>query len=136
MGATNVKNGLAIDGYQIPAFAAIDVSAEDSDVVTLTIQLYADADGVLPLENVASVDWWLSDDSGGDGVVATAPDGGIDATTGVLTHVVADKTGFVNCDATGAIVLTVEESGTDTFYLVLKLPTGRVVVSSAITTAA
>jgi hypothetical protein len=134
--ATNFANGLAIDGYQIPAFATVSPSAEDGDVVTVTIQLYADAQGARALENVASVDFWLSDDSGGDGVAATAPDGGIAATTGGDNQVVAGKSGFLTSDATGAIVITVEESGSDTFYLVLRLPTGRVIVSSALTFAA
>lgn len=136
MGVTNFKNGMAIDGYQIPAFATIDVAAEDSDDVAVTIQLYADAAGTIPLENVASVDFWLSDDSGGAGVAATAPDGGIAADTGDYNELVSGAAGYLTSDATGAIALTVTESGTDTFYPVVKLPTGRLIVGDAMVFAA
>lgn len=136
MSVTNFDNGLEIDGYRIPAFATIDVAAEDADDVAVTIQLYADADGTNPLDNVAGVDYWLSDDSGGAGVAATAPDGGIAADTGEVNEVVSGKTGIAVSDATGAIALTVTESGTLVVYLVLRLPTGRIIVSGALTFAA
>lgn len=133
---TNFDNGLAIDGYQIAAFATIDVAAEDSNDVAVTIQLYADEAGNVPLANVAAVEYWLSDDSGGAGVAATAPDGGIAiGTDGVLNELVSGKAGYLVSEADGDIDIVVTESGSDTFYLVLKLPTGRLIVSDALTFA-
>lgn len=134
---TNIDNGLAIDGYQIPTFAVITVGAEATNVVNCAIQLYADEDAQVELENVATVDYWLSDDSGGAGVAATAPDGGIAiGTDGDIHELVAGKAGYLTSEADGDIDVDVTESGTDTFYLVIKLPTGRLIVSSALVFAA
>jgi hypothetical protein len=128
---------LAVDGFEIPGHAVITVSAEDTDVVTATIQLYSDTGAVDELSNVAAVYAYLSDDSGGAGIAATAPDGGIAiGTDGVYTEIVSGKAGWLISEADGDIDIEVTESGTDTFYLVLVLPSGRVIVSDALTFAA
>lgn len=135
---TNFDNGLSLDSVDIPNHAVITVGSEDTDVINVAIQLYTDSNAVNELTNVAAVYAYLSDDSGGAGVAATAPDGGIAiGTDGVFSEVVADKAGWLISEADGDIDIDITESGADTFYLVLVMPaTGRVIVSDAITFAA
>lgn len=135
MTLSSFPNGLKVAGYIPPTDATITVSAEATNVVTVGIQLL-DGNGD-DLANVAGVYFYLSDDSGGSGVAATAPDGGIAiGTDGTLAQVVAGKCGWLISEADGDIDIEVTESGTDTFYLVLILPSGEIVVSDALTFAA
>jgi len=137
MGVTNFENGLAIDGVKIPAHAVITVGAESANVVNVAIQLYADAAGQVELDSVAGVDFYLSDDSGGAGIAATAPSGGIAiGTDGDYIEYVSGKAGKLFSESDGDIDVDVTEVGTDTFYLVVVLPTGKRIVSTALTFAA
>lgn len=80
---------------------------------------------------------YLSDDAEGDGLIATAPDGGISVSAaGSFLPVVADKLGYIVTGATGAATLYVSDSGAKTFYMCAVDPAGRLNVSSAITFAA
>ena len=67
-----------LDGQ--PAEAVFTIAVQAGDVKEVSIQLN-DANGD-PLERVAAFDLYLSDDAAGAGLTATAPDGGIAATTG------------------------------------------------------
>lgn len=138
MAITNFVNGLAIDGRQIPTFAAITVGTEDTNVVNVAIQLYADAAGQVELANTGIVQVWISDAATGIGLAATAPDGGFAIGTDgdILAAVVAGKYAIVQSEADGDIDINVTESGTDTFYVAVLLPTGRLVVSGALSFAA
>lgn len=116
--------------------ATITVEAEGvGDVVTVTIQLedlagsdIAAAGGLLA---------YLSDDSDGSSLVATAPDGGIAiGTDGLAIETIANKAMWLVSESDGDIDLIVTESGSKTEYLVLVLPDGSLVVSGAITHAA
>lgn len=131
-------NGLAFGGIQVPLGASINVGTEDTDVVTCNIQLYADPANTQELENTAVVTVYVSDAATGIGLAATAPDGGIAAGTdgAEMMEVVAGKLGMYECEADGDLDIAVTESGTDTFYLVVLLPTGQYVVSGALTFAA
>lgn len=135
---TNVDNGLALDDYTIPAYATLVAGSEDTNVVNVAIQLYADADGTIELDNVASVEIWISDAATGIGLAATAPDGGFAIGTDgdILAELVTSKFAIVQSEADGDIDIDVTESGTDTFYVALRVPaTGRVFVSGAATFA-
>lgn len=132
---SSFPNGLKIAGYIPPTDATITVGSEVTNVVNVAIQL-TDGNGD-DLANVAAVYFYISDDSGGSGVAATAPAGGIAiGTDGTLAEVVSGKAGWLISEADGDIDIDVTETGTDTFYLVLIMPSGETVVSGAITFAA
>lgn len=114
--------------------ATIVVGADAGTTVAITIQL-TDAEGA-DLAQVGVVDWYLSDDAAGLSVAATAPSGGIAiGTDGALIETVADKAGSMISEADGDIDLVVTEAGAATWYLVLRMPTGGLVISDAITFA-
>ena len=105
MGLTNFPEGISVDGYKIATTATITVGTEATNAIAVTVQL-KDGNGD-NIDAISGFQWYLSGDSAGAGIVGTAPTGGV---------------------AAGA-------SGTPTFYLVVILPTGKTVISSAITFA-
>lgn len=110
----------------------IVVGADAGTTVAVTIQ-FNDPEGKA-LEEVAVVDWYLSDDPDGVGVAVTAPSGGIAiGTDGELVELVADKVGIMISEIDGDVDLVVTEVGADTWYLVLRLPCGGLVISDPIT---
>lgn len=125
-------NALATLANSAIAGASITVGAEDGDDVTVNIQL-TDAEGD-DLAEIGVVTVFVSDAATGIGVAATAPDGGIAAGTdgAILAAVVAGKVVIAQSEADGDLDLVVTESGTDTFYLAVVLPGGRMVVSDAL----
>lgn len=134
---TNFDNGLQLDSYMVPAFVTMSVGSEVANAINVVIQLYADAAGTIELDNSAAVFWYLSDDSGGNGLTGAAPDGGTAiGTDGDIVEVTANTSGYLISEADGDIDVTLTDTtGTPTFYLVIILPTGRRVVSGAITFA-
>lgn len=118
------------------ADASITVGAEASgNVITCAIQL-KEADGT-DLATIGVVDVYVSDSATGDGVAASAPNGGMAAGTdgAVVASIVANKVLKMSSEADGDIDVQITDSGTPTFYLVVVLPDGTKVVSSAITFA-
>lgn len=114
--------------------ATIAIGAEGSNAIAVTIQLVDGFDNNLAERR--SIRWYLSDDANGDSVAGTAPDGGIAiGTDGVLIPMIAGKAGWFTCEADGDIDIVITESAIDTWYLVLVMPDGRLVVSGAITFA-
>lgn len=115
--------------------ATITVGTEAADVINVGIQL-TQPDGT-DLATIGIVTVYLSDDSGGDGVTATAPSGGtaIGTDGSILAELTTGKMWTLNSEADGDIDLDLTEVGTPTFYLVVVLPTGGKVVSDAITFA-
>jgi len=117
------------------ASATAVAGAEAANVVNVAIQLL-DADGNA-LQARASLTAYLSDDANGDSVAGTAPDGGVAiGTDGLAIPLVAGKAWILTSEADGDIDLDATESGTDTWYLVLVMPDGSLIVSNAITMAA
>ena len=119
---------------------AFTIGAEDTNAITVNLQVNFgrnDNDGdALPIDHVAHLDWYLSDDSAGDGVVATAPSGGVaGGTDGAVVPLVTGKAGFCTTESDGDVDFVITETGADTFYLVIRLPNGRLAVSDAITFA-
>lgn len=109
----------------------IVVGADAGTTVAVTIQLN-DPEGKA-LSEVGVLDWYLSDDAAGLSVAATAPSGGIAiGTDGELVELVADKVGIMISEADGDIDLVVTEAGAATWYLVLRLPCGGLVISDPI----
>ena len=56
-------------------------------------------------------------------------------TDGVLAELVAGKAYVLISDATGAVDIDVTQDAADTLYLILLLPSGKVVASSVLTFA-
>lgn len=116
--------------------ATIVVGAEAADVINVAIQLKQAKSGD-DLAVRGSVFAYLSDDANGDSIAATAPDGNVAVgTDGLLIPVVTDKAFQLVSEADGDIDLDITESGTDTWYLILVMPDGRLIASDAITFAA
>ncbi len=112
--------------------ASITVSAESANVRTITIQL-KDSNGA-DLAERATVRAYVMLDANGDAFAATGGSTGIAiGTDGALLAVVAKKQFTLISEADGDIDLTWTDTGTEVAYLHLELPTGRRVVSDALT---
>ena len=116
------------------ADAVMVVGTEVPDTINVTIQLQ-DGDAV-DLTTASGVLAYLSDDADGSSVTATAPTGGVAiGVDGLAIPIVAGKYFQLVSEADGDIDLDIIDTGTPTFYLVVIMPNGDLVVSSAITFA-
>jgi hypothetical protein len=112
--------------------ASITVGAENANVRTITIQL-KDANGADITERTI-VKAYVMADANGDAFVTTGGSTGIAiGTDGALLAVVAKKEFTLISEADGDIDLTWTDTGTEAAFLHLVLPTGRRIVSSALT---
>lgn len=115
--------------------ATFTVGAEAGNAINVAVQL-KNGNGQNPsVRNVLPV--FISGAATGADVVGTAPTGGVAIGTNgkVLASPVANKFFWVQSDAQGRFDLTLTDSGTPTFYLVVVLPDGSQLVSGAITFA-
>lgn len=115
--------------------AAFTIGSEAANVINVSVQLQKPRK-----TNVAQrvgVFAYLSDDANGDSVVATGVDTLAIGTNGVLAGAVtAGKSAWIVSEVTGVFDLNLTfASGAKTCYLVLVMPDGSLVVSSAITFA-
>lgn len=109
----------------------IVVGTEVPNVINVTLQLTNDGKDIAER---ASVICYLSDDANGDSIAGTAPDSGMAiGTDGLAIVLVTDKCLLLVSESDGDIDLDIEESGTDTWYLIVVLPSGELVASAAIT---
>lgn len=115
------------------AGATITVGAEDNDVINVAIQLTDENGDALAVRS--SLLAYVSDDADGDSVAGTAPDTVAIGTDGVAIPLVAGKCFLLTSESDGDIDLDFTEDGADTWYLILVLPTGKLVASGAITFA-
>ncbi len=116
----------------LPWDAAFVIGAEADNKVNIGIQL-KDVAGV-DLAVRGNVKAYLSDDANGDSVAATAPSGDVAiGTDGLAVPLVAGKYLALTSESDGDIDLDVTEETAKTFYLVLVMPMGNLVVSDAIT---
>lgn len=114
--------------------ASITVSDESANVRTITIQL-KDANGN-DINYVEQVELILFLDAGGLAYAVTGGSTGIAiGTDGALLAVVAKKYFLATSEADGDIDLTWTDTGTEAAYLGVRLPSGRIVMSSALTNA-
>ena len=115
--------------------ATMAVEVEYGDKVTVTIQLKDNVGAELATS--AGCMWYLSQDSAGAAVADGAPSGGIAILTdGLLIPWTANMSGWAVGEADGDIAVVVEDNGDDTFYLVLVMPDGSLVISAVLTFAA
>lgn len=115
--------------------ATITVGAEAADVINVAIQLQGNqsADAAQALGVLA----YLSDNSDGSTLIATAHSGGVAVgTDGLAIELTADKVFVLVSESDGDIDLDITEAGAKTAYLVLVAPNGELIVSDAITHAA
>ena len=127
-----VANGIAISSPC--ADASITVGAEDTNVRAITIQL-KDANGKDVTES-CSVWAALFADAGRLAFVTTGGSTGIAiGTDGAALTIVAKKLFLLTSEADGDIDLTWTDTGSEAAYLGLLLPTGRWVMSGALTNA-
>jgi|PlaIllAssembly_1097288.scaffolds.fasta_scaffold00002_14 hypothetical protein len=114
--------------------ATFTVGTETDDVIRVAVQLKDRAGANLAI--AAGVQAYLSDNSNGLSLVATAPSGGwAIGTTGVLIPNVANKAATFICSSSGVFNVDITEVGAKTAYLVVILPLGNLKISSAITFA-
>ncbi len=113
---------------------AFTVGAAAGDVITVSV-LVKDSNGRAIAQRVR-LDWYLATTSNGGTITASAANGGVAAgTNGSLLQIVTGKAGIGVTGATGNLDVAITDSGTPTFYLVVKMPDGTLAVSGAITFA-
>lgn len=126
----SVGGSLTVVGKLISATIALE--AEANDCITATIQ-FKDGAGT-ELATTVGCMWYLSQDAAGAAIADGAPSGGIAIVTdGLLIEWTADLSGWVVSEADGDIDVFLEDNGADTFYIVLVMPDGSLVVSDVIT---
>lgn len=131
-GNAKVGNLTVLDGRV--ASVTFTVGTENTNAINVAIQLSSAAGDVTEAH---ALPFYLADDATGLTPSGTAPDGGIAiGADGALIEWTANLSGLAVSEADGDIDITLTESGADTWYLVLVLPTGKLAVSDAITFAA
>lgn len=115
--------------------ATITVAAEDTNVRAITIQL-KDSNGKDVADRTV-VQAFVLADANGDAIAGTGGSTGIAIGTdgAILATLVAKKAFTLISEADGDIDLTWTDTGTEAAYLALLLPTGRLVISAALTNA-
>lgn len=110
------------------------IGTEAANVINVAAQL---KDGLQALGQRVHLSYYLSDDANGDGVAGTAPDTSVTIGTdgNIISEITDDKHGVLVTNATGQFDLDIEETGVDTWYLIVCLPDGSIVASTAITFA-
>lgn len=122
-GGLEVEGGIGID-------AEITLAAAGGGAQTASVQ-FNDPQGAA-LTVPSSVPWYLADDSAGLDPTTSAPDGGVAAgTDGALIEWLANLSGLAVSEADGDLDIVVTGSA-GTFFLVLVMPGGKLVISSAI----
>lgn len=116
--------------------ASFTIGAENTNAINVAVQLKSDK-SQLAITSRRHVRVYLSGVNTGASVVGTAPNGGtVIGTNGVIAvSLTANKVFDIVTDASGRFDLTLTDSGTPTFYMVVVMPNGRLVISGAITFA-
>lgn len=131
------KGNLAGNGIQVTrpcVDATITVGAEATNVRAITIQL-KDINGN-DIDYVETVELIVFADSTMTAFASTGGSTGIEiGADGALLAVVAKKYFLATSESDGDIDLTWTDTGTEAAYLGVRLPNGRVVLSSALTNA-
>lgn len=115
---------------QTPVQSLFTIGTQSGNDIIIDVQFRNSAGE--PLGFLYSTYIYLSDNSDGSSIVATAPSGGLAATTGLFDVMTTDKSGIIVTDIAGLCQLTLTEAGVDTFYLCVRQPNNRVLVSQAI----
>lgn len=125
-----IGNGLEVTRPCVDA--SITVGAEDTNVRAITIQL-KDINGA-DINYAEMIEAYVLADVEGAAFVTTGGSTGIAiGTDGALLALVAKKAFVLISETDGDIDLTWTDTGTEAAYLALRLPNGRIIVSSALT---
>ena len=137
LGLTKQGNIEGANGNQVTAPAVnadITVSAEDTNVRDITIQL-KDAHGN-DITSRQVVQAFVFADANGNAFATTGGSTGIEiGTDGALLALVAKKAFILISEDDGDIDLTWTDTGTEAAYLGILLPSGRLIISDALTNA-
>jgi len=134
MGLTYFPNGVSVSGFAAPSGATFAIGTEAGNEIDVTIQLLDGAGDEMATRSAVS--FYLSDNANGDTLVAAATSLAI-ATDGLIIEHISNSAGVLVSEADGDIDITIgDASGAATYYLVLIMPSGELVVSDAITFAA
>lgn len=126
--------GIPVQLTSPTADGVITVGAEVSDVRAITVQLY-DVNGN-KVNYAAKVELVMYLDATGTQFAATGGSTGIAiGANGKLLQIVAKKVWKAITDITGKLTLTWTDTGTEVAYLGVHLPTGRTLMSVALTNA-
>ena len=137
MGVTNLDSltlsgSLVVGGNAVPASAVITVGAESTNVRAITIAMKDGAGNAMTTRALVNV--VVLADANGDAFVATGGSTGIAiGSAGALLALVAKKAFMLITEADGTADLTWTDVGTEAAYLGIVLPTGELVISSALT---
>ena len=115
--------------------ASFTVGTEASNKINVAVQL-TDSEGQ-DLTRRNTVQAYLAGDANGDSL-ATAPSGAVAIGTDGLKLSSGGDSKIIfglTCESDGDIDIDITESGTPTIYLVIVLPSGKLVISPAITFA-
>lgn len=115
------------------ATATFVIGAETANTITVNIQL-KDAAGV-DMAIRSAVGFYLSSDANGD-TTAVAATSLVAGTDGVMQEFISNSAGRLISESDGDIDVVVgDASGVATYYLILVMPNGKLVASTAITFA-
>lgn len=122
-------------GMHLITNVTFTIGTETSDVIRVSAQLKNSAGNDIAFR--ANVFAYLSDNSDGSTLLASEHSGGwAIGTDGLLIPQTANKSARFTTNNTGAFNVDITETATKTAYLVVVLPNGKNIVSSAITHAA
>lgn len=134
------KGGSIVEQILTPlpiASVSFTVGGEAGDVINVSIQLRNES--AVVVQERSSILMYLSDDSNGDGITGTSPNGGMQiGTNGFELADIGDFTEralWLQTSATGVVDIDIIETGVDTWFMVIVLPGGIIAVSAAITFA-
>jgi hypothetical protein len=116
------------------ASASFVVGVEATNAITVNVQIL-DAAGV-DMATAVALQWYLADDSAGLDRSGTAPNTSVLAGTDGSLHIsTTGLAGGLTTEADGDFDIVLTETGIATWYLVIVMPNGSLVVSPAITFA-
>lgn len=131
-GEIEFASGAILDNAGAVAGATITVGNESTNVRAITVQL-TDANGA-DIASRQAVQIAVLLDANGDAFVTTGGSTGIAiGTDGTLATVIAKKLFLAISEADGDIDLTWTDTGTEAAYLAVILPSGKMVISAAMT---
>ena len=133
-GKITLESGGQFDNIGAVADASIVVGAEAGDARAITIQLKDAAGADIASRQLVKI--VVLFDANGDAFVTTGGSTGIAiGTDGALLALVAKKSFLAISEADGDIDLTWTDTGTEAAYLAVVLPTGKMIISAALTNA-
>ncbi len=120
----------------VVGFATMTVGAEAGGGTTINVAIQLQDVNHIDLAVRGQVRAYLSNDAYGDSIATSAPSGGVAiGTDGLAIPLVTSKCWLLTSESDGDIDITITEAGVATWYLVLVLPDGSLLVSGAITFA-